>query len=66
MNNDIAKAISISSIWFATALIFTLGIFQFSWQGDNAIVAISLVSIAILSASVLSTRTIINSGTKNK
>ena len=66
MNNDMAKAISISSIWIATAIMFAFGIFQFSWNGDAAIVIMLVVSVAILLASVLSTRAIIDSGTKNK
>ena len=61
MKNDIAKAISISSIWLSTAIIFAFGIFDFNWNGEGAMALMLIISLSILLAASYSTKVILNS-----
>ncbi|MDO3388244.1 hypothetical protein QWI17_20525 [Gilvimarinus sp. SDUM040013] len=66
MKNDIAKAISISSVWISIAIIFAFGIFDFNWTGGFSIIIMTTISVCVLLAAWLSTRSIVGSGDGEK
>ena len=65
MNNDIAKAISISAIWISTSIVFAFGIFDFNWNGEIAILFMLVISLSIIFTASSSTKIILNSSSVN-
>jgi hypothetical protein len=64
MKNEIAQSISISSIWISISIIFSIGIFDASWQGRSDF--FWYISLSLIAAAILCTYLILRSSTKNE
>ncbi|NQZ23655.1 MAG: hypothetical protein HRT53_16600 [Colwellia sp.] len=60
MKDELAKAISISSIWLSMSIIFAFGIFDFNWGSYTWLLA--LMSTGLIVAVMITTRSILNYG----
>lgn len=55
MKNDMAKAISIASIWISSSLVFIFGVFDYKATGDVPNLIMILVSIGLIGITFVST-----------
>ena len=66
MENDVAKAICVSSIWLSTAIIFAFGILDVKWGGVNGPALLMFVSTSVLLAASISTYKIFHPNQNDK
>ena len=64
MSDNAAKVLSVTAIWVSTALIFTFGVFDFSWKGPEAVFLMLIISLVICGAACFATWTVCKSFAK--
>jgi hypothetical protein len=55
MQDTTARTIATIAIWGALAVIFSCGIFHFSWSGDGALLVLLLTVFIVCAAATIST-----------